>query len=215
MLEEKSNGEIFCILLEEHLRRYGFTEDSEITYHAHALKEKVLNFEVKNNKGNSHRVKQKNADLYIRFFAEWKRRYVEVAEMDCPLKSLSPKDKKFVLSLSKKLQEHFTTIDDYMSWFFEDFVLKNPKFMPPLIGAFCGENILAKYLYDRKDIIKKAKEKKRIADEEEALYLKARTLYRDTKDSTPRELADKHRKGVITLKQLKVRLEKFEKETSS
>ena len=93
-----------------------------------------------------------------RFAMLFKKKYQLATQIPYTEKFSGP---AFVIfsSVMKKVLQAGGNADDYVNWFFDEFLKEkgNEKFMPPPINLCMNNNMVQKFLYAKKDILKQRK----------------------------------------------------------
>jgi hypothetical protein len=93
------------------------------------------------------------------FIATFKNRYLILTDREYD-RAINAVDCKMINNLTKLLEECGVRVDEFMAWFFDDFLNNNPKFCPPNLKFTCGHLVSEKFMFDNKDMIKQRKEEK-------------------------------------------------------
>ena len=115
-----------------------------------------------------------------RFFAIFKGKYLELTDIEYPTND-SPIEAKMIKQLNESLLEKNFTCDEFLSWFFDVFLVAEPKFKPPHIKLACSLWVVSKFFFENKDVMKQKQEhalrQKQVID----LINRARVLIRQSK----------------------------------
>jgi hypothetical protein len=118
-------------------------------------------------------------------------------------RKISSVDVKTIEVVTQELAKSNCGAEDYLRWFFDEFLPENEKMCPPTIGLACSKFSLSKFLYRYRDEIKKRDEKALLFTAERDLYNRAKVLFEKTNDSKIRIWTEQYRSGAITLDDLR------------
>jgi hypothetical protein len=148
-----------------------------------------------------------------RFIAIFKTRYQQLLDLEYT-KKITPVEGKLINQANKALLKEGFTPDDFLKWFFEDFLIDNPKFRPPTIKSMCSQFVLHTFL-DENQALREAKKRQEL-DKKLGLDLiqRARGLRRssiDKKDDEKlKEVLDDYSKRRIMLSEFRKVVESME-----
>jgi len=134
------------------------------------------------------------------FIAIFSSRYRIMTDYDYNRK-VSSVDVKTIETLIKELEKVGCNSEDYLRWFFEEFLPENEKLCPPTIGLACSKFSLSKFLYTNRGEIKKREEKALLFAAEKDLFNRSKVLFEKTEDSKIRIWSEQYRSGSITLEE--------------
>jgi hypothetical protein len=143
------------------------------------------------------------------FIIVWKAKYLQLTDFQytARINNIEIKSIKHVIERVKQL---YFTVDEYLDWFFDDFLQKKPKFCPPNIKLICSEFVVMEFQYRFAGDIKRRKEQALVETAEGDILNKARALFRKTKNKLIRVWLKEYDSGTIGLVELKEKLDKAE-----
>lgn len=137
-----------------------------------------------------------------RFAMLFKKRYEQVTEIPYT-QSFSGAAFRIFSTIMKKVIQAGATADDYVSWFFDQFLKEkgNEKFMPPPINLCTNNNMVQRFLYAKKDYLKQKKSKQLIANKRKILIDVGMRIYEKTQSNECNVLIRKIIANDITMRQ--------------
>jgi len=149
-----------------------------------------------------------------RFFAIYNEKYKKLVGQANEQKS-GPREINLIVDLISNVCNKSFTVDEYVNWFFDEFLPNNVKCIPPSFNLCASTNILSKFLYERSDVLKTRQDqdynKKQLKD----LINRTRFLLRtfkeknlDTSDIVSKLTA--LREGKLETEELKAFVERLE-----
>jgi len=196
------------------MRTYGLSENKRVTPYWDNLQQAVEReiFEM------THKVpvKDKMAADLKKYVAIFRQRYLQSTDLEY-VRTFTPIDGKMVKQVSKALADDGFTVDEYLKWIFEEFLVENPKFNPPNIKWSCSGFVLDKFVYEHRHKMKERREVEARRNEMLALVNRARQLMRgfvaanmpDEKEKV-KELLKKLRDEGIIVGEFRKYIEAFE-----
>jgi hypothetical protein len=149
-----------------------------------------------------------------RFIAIFKTRYQQLLDLEYT-KTVTPAEAKLINQTNRALLKESFTVDDFLKWVFEDFLVENPKFRPPTIKSVCAQYCLHSFI-DANQALREAKKRQEI-DKKAGLDLiqRARGLRRmkdiDKKDDERlKEVLEDYSKRRIMLSEFRKVVEDLE-----
>jgi hypothetical protein len=137
---------------------YGIEENEDVYHYVQLLGDAVSRQVFEQN----HKVSpQKKVHLdRKRFIAIFKTRYQQLLDLEYT-KKFTPVEMKLVNQANKLLLKEGFTVDEFLAWFFEEFLVDNEKFSPPTVKSLCSQFILHSFLTANREL-KEAKKKKEL-----------------------------------------------------
>lgn len=157
---------------------------------------------VKANGGDENMDEESPAAKKRRYIAIFKQKYVEYSDMTYNL-TIDSGVMYLVGDTVKRLEEEGAMSLDYLNWFFDEFMCeeRNKKmFAPPTINVSCSKNIVNKFLFANKDLLRVRKESVKQLKEKNALMELARRYLERHQDKEFGQKALDFSKGSLTVK---------------
>jgi len=145
------------------------------------------------------------------YIAVFKGKYVELIDREYARDILGA-DIRAIKRMCDALRVESASPEDYLCWFFDDFLVDNPRFCPPTIKSSCSEAWFEKFLFVNKSKIRMQKQQEAQNLEVRRLTQEARELYRISNDETPLDLLAQWNNGGMTLKELGEHMDEFKRE---
>lgn len=198
--------QLFLLLSE----KYEITKDTKVAnacqMFVEALVKKTLN-DDSNENGQGREIRK--------FFAVYNDKYKTIVGQANEQKS-GPREINLIMDLIVNLNSKSFVVDEYLNWFFDEFLKNNPKMIPPTFNLCASTNILSKFMYEKAELMKSRQDqdynKKQLKD----LIGRTRVLLRifkeknlDTSDIAER--LTKLREGKIDVDELKGFVERVER----
>lgn len=156
----------------------------------------------------SGRVKnQKQPDIRI-YILVFKSKYVELSDREYKI-NIRGQDIVVIKKVCDMLRTEGCSVDDYLCWFFDEFLPGNPKLCPPTIKSSCSEVFFERFLFVNKDKIKYQKERDAELLKIKKLTQEARILYRETGNNGGLQLVKDFRDSKFSLRQLEIKMDEF------
>jgi len=149
---------------------YRMLEIPDIYHHIGLLEESIGRHLLKLN-GKASPQKTENSDRK-RFIVIFKNRYQQLMDLEYS-RTVVGADIKMIDQAVKELIGKGFTIDEYLAWVFEDFLVDNSHFRPPTIKAICGQYVCHSFFDNNKEM-REARERKE-TDKRAGLDLIGRT----------------------------------------
>jgi len=86
-----------------------------------------------------------------RFIAIFKTRYQQLLDLEY-VKKITPVEGKLINQVNKSLLKEGFTPDDFLKWYFEDFLVDNPNFRPPTIKSLCSQFVTHTFFDENKEL---------------------------------------------------------------
>jgi hypothetical protein len=131
------------------------------------------------------------------FIACHKQLYSVHTDLDYPY-GVGPEEMGMIKSVTSKLRERETSVDDYLGWVFSVFLKDefNNK-IPPTIKRVCSHRVLAMFLTQNKGKIMKKKRDAQTHDRGFRIIEYAKKVFRNTHDPDLNKLLEHYHKGDI------------------
>ena len=140
------------------------------------------------------------------FLAIYKKRFKEYTTFES-LETFDAQARFIVMQLCKRLQEEGSDPEDYLTWFFDDFLKeefnKKAYGSPPTIVKTAGNKVYAIFLYEKRDSLKARREHMAEMAVREAVLELATTYLEEKKDKEFGTQIQSYLKGRISLTKLK------------
>lgn len=164
----------------------------------------------------------KNGSPTKQYIVIFKRRYLQLTDSEY-YRGIRPEEIKKITKLVKRLFAEDCSVDEYLEWFFEDFLENNKKFCPPQITLACNDVFVEKFLFNMKDVLKARRDEQKQEADARALLETLRMLVRQTGvnddlSSLNERLLDansKYRKGKMAFAELRQIVKSVESEIPS
>lgn len=147
-----------------------------------------------------------------RFIAIFKSRWLAVTDFEYD-KAINPQEGKQIAQLCQQLTEKGFTVDEYLQWLYEVFIVESPKFCPPQIKWACSGMCVHKFFYDNKDTMKQRKDAAMRSKQSVDLVNRARYCMRQAQPGEVeiiKELVKKFSEGGIVIDEMRQAVEKYE-----
>lgn len=165
-------------------------------------------YDAKN--GNNVKRPKLKQNLKKKYVAIFKTRYLQWTDNEY-YKTITAQDLAALTHLLDSLEEWQYTVDEYLSWFFDEFGPANEELMsPPSIGLTYSNFTKQKFYMEHKAEIKQREENMRKTKDVADLTARARTIYRQSKDNSILESIQDYRNGKILLSQFRKAVTEFE-----
>lgn len=150
-----------------------------------------------------------------KFITIFKNRYLHLTDMEYS-RAITGVDGRLVNQLDKVLTDNGFEVDEYLTWFYDDFLNENPKFMPPTIKLSCSNFVVEKFLFEHREQIKQRKESQIRKKESLDLIGRARVLIRTCANDEEAkkkiiEVLKGYRDGSIILEKMREVIEGLER----
>ncbi len=104
------------------------------------------------------RFKRKSTEDRAQFISLFKTKYYQYYDVEYSVK-ITGTDMKIMGGLSGKLKEINSSLEEYLTWWFDDFLPNNKNIKPPCIGSLSSDHWLQQFKVDNSSVIKKRKKK--------------------------------------------------------
>jgi hypothetical protein len=159
--------------------------EPEIYHYVELLGEAVARYSFQ--KTHKASPQKKVHDDRTKFIAIFKSRYR--MEMDLEYsKKITPIEGKIINQINKLLMAEGFSCEDFLGWFFETFLVENPKFKPPTIKSICSQFIVHSFLAANREVSGLKKKEEVVKKDGMDLIGRARVVMR-TEGVAPETLA--------------------------
>ena len=129
--------------------------------------------------GEAKDVKNSETNKFITIYRE---KYLELTDFNCDEK-INNTCYVIVRAFIDKLNKQGSTVNEYLMWFFDDFLADNPKLCPPTIRLSISSSVTAKFFFEMKDKLKARKENKENSQRRLALMKLGAEIFEMTSDA--------------------------------
>jgi len=144
------------------------------------------------------RFKRKNTEDRSQFIVLFKTKYYQYYDVEYSVK-LTGTDMKMIGGLSGKLKDLNSSFEEYITWWFDDFLPNNKNIKPPCVKSLSSDYWLQQFKVDHGSIIKK---RKKVSDDNllsSNILEKARELMRVYKEKARAESKEEDKKKIKAL----------------
>jgi hypothetical protein len=113
-----------------------------------------------------------------RFIAIFKGRYHMLTDLEYT-RRVTQVDAKVINQANRTLRDHGFTNEEFLKWVFEDFLMDNPKFCPPILKSVCSAFFIEKFLFEHKDLAKNRAQDELAMKDAHAVIGRGRVLLRN------------------------------------
>ena len=204
------NFELFLLWLRTNSQVFRVRANTDINHYIELLDESIERhiFNLNNKSKVRTNKKQNERQKYVSIF---KSKYLHLIE-DEYTKIISPGEMKGIDQTVKKILEKNCTTEEYLTWLFEDYLIENSEFCPPVIKFTYSHHCLSKFFFVNKEKIKGRKESEMRVKRETDLFKRTRILYRKTNNEDVMGWLKQYQSGDLTLSQLKDKIIDLEEE---
>jgi len=126
-------------------------------------------------------------------------------------RNVTPVEVRSIDKMIVEIEENGSNSEEYLTWFFDEYMVQNDKLMPPTVQLSCSEYVLEKFFYKFKDRLKNRETKELFLKRESICLDSAQKLFKKNKNNEIITYLKKYNSDEIELDELELFLKKEEK----